>query len=94
MGTLEFTDKERDAETGLDYFEARYFSSVLRRFTSSDPIAVTPGRAADPQQLNLYAYAKNNLLKYVDPTGVIIDLSRLSNEEKVESMVNRNLEFV
>jgi RHS repeat-associated protein len=31
-----FTDKERDAETGLDYFLARYYSSTQGRFTSPD----------------------------------------------------------
>jgi RHS repeat-associated protein len=31
------TGKERDAESGLDYFEARHFGSALGRFTSPDP---------------------------------------------------------
>jgi RHS repeat-associated protein len=34
--TLKFTQKERDQETGLDFFEARYFSSAQGRFTSPD----------------------------------------------------------
>jgi RHS repeat-associated protein len=72
----------QNRKVGLDYFEARYFSSAQGRFTSPDPITVTPGRVADPQQLNLYAYARNNPLKYVDPTGMIIDLSQLSDEDK------------
>ncbi len=33
-----FTGKERDAETGLDYFGARYMSSAQGRFTSPDPL--------------------------------------------------------
>jgi RHS repeat-associated protein len=68
-----FTGKERDQETGLDYFGARYYGSALGRFTSPDPFTVTAARVADPQQLNLYAYGRNNPLKYVDPTGMIID---------------------
>ena len=82
---LEFTGKERDAETGLDYFGARYMSSAQGRFTSPDPFTVTPGRVIDPQQLNLYAYARNNPLKYVDPTGMIIDTGGLGGKgaEKV-----------
>jgi RHS repeat-associated protein len=76
-----FTGKERDDETGLDYFEARYFSSIQGRFTSTDPITVTPARVLDPQQLNLYAYVRNNPLSLIDPTGMIIDTSRLSKEE-------------
>lgn len=31
-----FTGKERDAETGLDYFQTRYMSSAQGRFTSPD----------------------------------------------------------
>jgi RHS repeat-associated protein len=33
-----FTGKERDEETGLDHFGARYFSGAQGRFTSADPI--------------------------------------------------------
>ena len=88
------TGKERDAESGLDYFGARYFSGAEGRFTSPDPITVTPGRMVDPQQLSLYAYARNNPLKYVDPTGMIIDTSQLSDEDKkkweqIEALANQ-----
>lgn len=62
------TAKERDTESGLDYFGARYFGSSLGRFTSPDaPFA--DQRAGDPQSWNLYAYTSNNPLAYVDPTG-------------------------
>ena len=64
-----FTQKERDNETGLDYFGARYLASMQGRFTSTDPIALTAQRLNDPQQINLYSYARNNPLKYVDPDG-------------------------
>jgi RHS repeat-associated protein len=77
-----FTGKERDVESGLDYFGARYYGSALGRFTSADPITVTPARAADPQQLNLYAYGRNNPLKYLDPTGMVIDTGDLSDKDK------------
>ena len=77
-----FTGKERDNETGLDYFGARYYGNALGRFTSPDPFTVTPGRVIDPQQLNLYAYGRNNPLKYVDPTGMIIDTGDLSDKDK------------
>jgi RHS repeat-associated protein len=68
-----FTGKERDAETGLDYFMARYLSSSQGRFTSSDPIILSAARLNDPQQLNLYAYTRNNPLKFIDPFGEDIE---------------------
>jgi len=64
-----FTGQVRDAETGLDYFGARYFSSAQGRFTSPDPMLAS-GRLAEPQSWNRYAYAGNNPLRYVDPTGL------------------------
>ncbi len=63
-----FTGKERDGETGLDYFGARYFASVQGRFTSPDePFADQD--EYDPQSWNLYTYVRNNPLRLVDPTG-------------------------
>ncbi len=61
-----FTEKERDLETGLDYFTSRYFGSSQGRFTSADSIAGSP---SNPQSFNLYAYVQNNPLKLVDPSG-------------------------
>ncbi len=66
----QFPGKERDAETGLDYFGARYLSSAQGRFTSPDPIG---GRLANPQSLNKYAYVLNNPLKFIDPTGMVVE---------------------
>jgi RHS repeat-associated protein len=65
----QFTGKERDAQTGLDFFEARYLSSPQGRFTSPDPLG---GSLADPQTLNKYAYVRNNPLRFTDPTGLYI----------------------
>jgi RHS repeat-associated protein len=61
-----FTGKERDAETGLDYFGARYHGSAIGRFTSVDPIG---GFTEVPQSLNKYAYGLNNPLRYADADG-------------------------
>ncbi len=58
--------KERDVETGLDYFGARYYSGPQGRFTSPDLGAY---KLEDPQTFNRYAYVNNNPLKYIDPTG-------------------------
>lgn len=63
-----FTGKERDAETGLDYFGARYFSGAQGRFTSVDP-SMASVTLLSPQSWNRYTYAMNNPLRYVDPNG-------------------------
>ena len=61
--------KERDSETALDYFGARYFSSTQGRFTGVDPIGTNVSRQLDPQQLNRYSLTRNNPLRYKDPDG-------------------------
>src|SRR6185437_21656 len=63
-----FTGKERDTETGLDYFGARFYASSMGRFLSPDPKA-TSGHPADPQSWNRYVYGGNNPLKFIDPDG-------------------------
>lgn len=70
-----FTGKERDTESGLDNFGARYYASAMGRFTSPDPVVVTPERFYDPQQFNLYSYVRNDPLRFIDPTGMILQLS-------------------
>lgn len=65
----EFTGKERDVETGLDYFGARYFSGVQGRFTSPDPIIDNALRRLNPQRWNRYAYGINSPQSFVDPDG-------------------------
>jgi len=64
-----FTGKERDAETGLDYFGARYQRAGVGRFTTVDPLMTIDENLVDPQRWNRYAYAGNNPLKYTDPDG-------------------------
>ena len=63
------TSKERDIETGLDYFGARYYASTQGRFTSTDPKPVTKESFLNPQRWNLYVYVNNNPLSAVDPNG-------------------------
>ena len=65
---LRFAGKARDAETGLDYFRARYYASRAGRFTTVDPEHVG-GNIFDPQSWNAYAYARNNPFRFVDPSG-------------------------
>jgi len=68
-----FTGKERDTESGNDYFEARYYGSAMGRFMSPDwasaPMPVPYASLFDPQSLNLYSYVHNNPLSGVDADG-------------------------
>jgi RHS repeat-associated protein len=68
-----FTGKERDTESGNDYFEARYYSSSMGRFMSPDWSAtvepVPYSKLDDPQSLNLYSYVRNNPLTRFDADG-------------------------
>ena len=68
-----FTGKERDAESGLDYFGARYYASSMGRFMSPDwadkPEAVPYSSLDNPQSLNLYGYVGNNPLSTADADG-------------------------
>ena len=64
-----FTQKERDIETGLDYFGARYYGSTQGQFTSPDPL-ITSAKVGVPQSWNRYTYCLNNPLAFIDPTGL------------------------
>jgi RHS repeat-associated protein len=93
-----FTQKERDVETGLDYFLARYYSSTQGRFTGVDPYDINLERQnkpdpkeaeylfreyiSNPQQWNHYTYALNNPLAYLDPTGEAAELVGTEEERK------------
>jgi RHS repeat-associated protein len=64
-----YTGKERDTESGLDYFGARYYASSMGRFMSPDPGKINPKHLMNPQKWNKYAYVLNNPLSLVDPNG-------------------------
>jgi len=63
-----YTGKERDTESGNDYFGARYYASPMGRFMSPDPMMAS-GHLLNPQSWNRYSYSLNNPLKFVDPDG-------------------------
>jgi len=69
---MHLTGKERDSESGLDNFGARFNSSQYGRFMGPDPLYIEMHRLVDPQQLNLYSYVRNNPLSLTDPTGLDI----------------------
>ncbi len=63
-----FTAKERDTESGLDYFGARYYGSALGRWASPDP-AFESEILELPQTWNRYSYVYNRPLSITDPDG-------------------------
>jgi RHS repeat-associated protein len=65
------TGKERDAESGNDYFGKRYYASSMGRFLSPDPVGDWAASPGDPQSWNQYAYVDNNPLTMVDPAAVL-----------------------
>jgi len=88
-----FTGQIRDEESGLDYFEARYYGSKLGRFTSLDPL-LESGRAIRPQSWNRYAYVLNNPMRFTDPDGLIendpIENDPTEEPEGQEQQQNQN----
>jgi RHS repeat-associated protein len=75
-----FSDKERDGETGLDYFGARYYSApdnsegqVGRyRWLSLDPVLDRRQAMANSQLWNLYTFCGNNPIRFTDPDGRVL----------------------
>jgi RHS repeat-associated protein len=66
---LRFVGKERDGETGLDYFGARFYASGRGRFLSVDPALNPQAALFDPRQWNRYSYGRSNPFRYRDPDG-------------------------
>jgi RHS repeat-associated protein len=61
-----FTDQEKDPETGLYNYNARFYDPVIGVFVSADTMVPNPGSS---QGFNRYAYCHNNPLIYTDPSG-------------------------
>jgi RHS repeat-associated protein len=60
-----FSGKERDEETGYNYFGARYYNADISIWLSVDPMA------SERAWLTPYNYVQNNPLKLIDPTGML-----------------------
>jgi RHS repeat-associated protein len=65
-----FTGKERDQESGNDYFKYRYLASSMGRWLSPDPSGLSRVDLGNPQELNLYSYVGNRPLTFTDPEGL------------------------
>jgi RHS repeat-associated protein len=76
-----FTGYERDAETGLDFAQARFYGNIQGRFTSPDPFSAS-AVIADPQTFNRYAYCRNNPVNSTDPTGMIDHSVAAAHQER------------
>jgi RHS repeat-associated protein len=85
-----FTSYERDAETDLDFAQARMYHKNHGRFTSVDPIFIKEDRLRDPQQINLYAYVRNNPLSLTDPTGLDFEFRGKDKDKFVDDINNRD----
>ncbi len=77
----QFTGQQRDEETGLDYFWARYYQASLGRFCSVDP-ASAGALAGDPQSWNAFSYVRGSTLNAVDSDGEeLVYVCRRAQEE-------------
>ncbi|MCK4261129.1 MAG: hypothetical protein KAX49_19290, partial [Halanaerobiales bacterium] len=83
---MKYTGQIADVDTGLYYYNARYYDPEIGRFNREDEYR---GDLFRPQSLNPYVYVLNNALKYVDPTGyrfVEIHPSETMNEDSEQKM--------
>jgi RHS repeat-associated protein len=65
-----YTGAEQDAETLLNFLQARYLGSQQARFMTPDPTGNQVADPTSPQSWNMYSYAWNNPLVYFDPSGL------------------------
>jgi len=77
---MHFTGKQRDTESNLDYFGARYNASSMGRFMTPDIMGTTPIHLINAQRWNMYSYVVNNPLTYVDPDGMDAIAVNFTNE--------------
>jgi len=75
-----YTGQKLDAESGIYYYNARYYNQDIGRFLSQDPLALNAPEyfVGDPQQLNMYAYTRNSPLMFNDPKGEALGLLMLA----------------
>ena len=59
-----YTGRERDSDTGMLYYRARFYDPQVGRFVSTDPVGF------NGQDVNLYGYVWNNPVNYRDPLGL------------------------
>ncbi len=67
--SLKFSGKERESQSELDYFGARYYDHLKYRFISVDPLINKEKAFSNPQYWNLYSYCGNNPITFLDLDG-------------------------
>jgi RHS repeat-associated protein len=92
------TGKERVAESGLDMFGARYYSSPFGRFMTPDweakPTNVPYANFGNPQSLNLYSYVENNPTTTGDPDGHCPPCAPYEVADYIDSKINSAVSYV
>lgn len=88
-----FTGYEKDGETGLDFAQARMYANKLGRFTTVDPVKISLDRVIDPQQINRYAYVRNNPQKYVDLDGRDLVLKPGMKKADVDRIIKNHVKM-
>lgn len=87
---LKFSGKERDHESELDNFGARYYNHSHSQFISTDPIINKEEALYNPQLWNLYSYCRNNPVTYLDPDGrTDIKINVVREFARVNSILGR-----
>ncbi len=81
-----FTGKERDTESQLDYFLARYYSGPMGRFLSVDP-GGAGADYVDPQRWHGYSYTRNNPLAFVDPDGEKLRIAAAQSAKDTATLI-------
>ncbi|HEX3028224.1 MAG TPA: SpvB/TcaC N-terminal domain-containing protein [Clostridia bacterium] len=71
-----YNGKERDNESGLYYYGARYYAPFAARWLNCDPLGMVDG-------LNLYSYVRNNPMVFNDPTGMAAPSRADARNQKV-----------
>ena len=79
-----FSAKEKDSETSLSYFGARYYSSDLSIWLSVDPMS------DKYPSLSPYVYCADNPIKLVDPNGDTIDIPNQIDKAFIDNLINPN----
>jgi RHS repeat-associated protein len=78
LGVYLFNGKEKDSETGYNYFGARYYDDERISWLSVDPLS------DKYPNLSPYAYCANNPVNLVDPDGMQIDDYKIYSNGKIE----------